>query len=177
MNILFVCIRNTCRSSMAEGILKEKLKQIDEMGINVLSAGIRAFEGEPANDKAIKVLEAIGIDIKSHRARQLTDDVIFHSNLILTMTVSHKNIINDYINKKKVEKSLCPRVFTLKEFAHKISSKKVNRNNLDIADPYGMDYNVYEQSMQEIEIEINKIVNNINKLKYNGGLDESSSGM
>jgi len=162
---------------MAEGILKEKLKEVNEMDINVSSAGISAFEGEIANEKSIKAMENKGIDIKSHRARQLTDDIIFQSDLILTMTVSHKNIISDYINKKKVEKFMFPGVFTLKEFTQKISGEKENRNNLDIADPYGMDYNVYEQSMQEIEAEINKIVNSISKLKYNGGFDESSNSM
>jgi len=75
--------------------------------IKVSSAGISAIEGQMANEKAIKVLKSKGIDISSHRAKQLTDDMINGSDLILTMTVAHKKIIKDYICKKTDETSLC----------------------------------------------------------------------
>jgi len=155
MNILFVCTGNTCRSSMAEGIFKKKLKNISEKHMKVSSAGISAIEGQPANEKSIKVLETKGIDISPHRAKQLTSDMISQSDLILTMTEEHKKIIKTYfpnsINK----------IFTLKEYAQKINNEKISRNNLDIDDPYGMDYNMYNQSMEEIETQIDKIVNKL----------------
>ncbi len=142
---------------MAEGIFKKKIKSINEKHMKVSSAGISAIEGQPANEKSIKVLEAKGIDISLHRAKKLTSDMISQSDLILTMTEEHKKIIKAYfpnsINK----------IFTLKEYAQKINDEKINRNNLDIADPYGMDYNVYDQSMREIETEIDKIVNKLNR--------------
>ena len=162
MNILFVCTGNTCRSSIAEGIFKEKLKTINEKNIKVSSAGISAVEGQPANEKSIKVLKSKGIDISLHRSKQLTDDMVNGSDLILTMTLSHKKIIKEcFLNSIN-------KVFTLKEYAQIISNEKIYRNNLDIADPYGMDYNVYDQSMREIETELDKIVNNIYKYKMEG---------
>ena len=95
MNILFVCTGNTCRSSMAEGILKFLLKENNIENINVSSAGLSAFEGQRANEKAIDVLINKGIDIKTHRSRQLTEEIIKTSDLILTMTDSHKKLITN----------------------------------------------------------------------------------
>ena len=51
--ILFVCTGNTCRSPMAEAILKSK--KID--GVEVKSAGIYAATGSEASAHAKKVLE------------------------------------------------------------------------------------------------------------------------
>lgn len=152
MNILFVCTGNTCRSSMAEGIFKEWLKGSGRDDFFVSSAGISAFEGDFANEKSISVLKEIGIDISLHRARQLTEDIMESSDIILTMTVGHKETINRIMPQYK------HKVYTLKEYAQIVSGEKVSRGNLDIADPYGMDYNVYEKTMREIETEIKKII-------------------
>ena len=160
MNILFVCTGNTCRSPMAEGIFKQMLKKNNIPDINVYSAGISVFPGEHANEKAIAVLNEKGIDIKEHRAKQLSDE-INKVDLILTMTSGHKKIIADYFLNKTGEPSL--RLFTLKEFAAKISGQELT--GLDIEDPYGRSFDVYEKSRDEIEKELNKIFYNIDKLE------------
>jgi protein-tyrosine-phosphatase len=142
---------------MAEGIFKDILKTTDK-NIQISSAGINAFEGDKANLKAIKVLKEKDIDISGHRARQLTIHMLNDADLILTMTYVHKRIIIDYIQKESDDTSIGNKVFTLKEYAYLISVGKINKHNLDIADPFGMDYNVYEQTMKEIEKELRTIV-------------------
>lgn len=159
MNILFVCTGNTCRSSMAEGIFKDLIKD-SQKNIQISSAGISAFEGDRANEKSIKVLREKGIDISQHKARQLTLDMIKKADLVLTMTYSHKEIIKNYLLKNSDDNSLANKVFTLKEYAYIINNETIDDySNLDIADPYGMDYSVYEETRNEIEKELRKIAN------------------
>jgi protein-tyrosine phosphatase len=158
MNILFVCTGNTCRSAMAEGIFRDMLKNKNINNINVSSAGISAFEGDRANDKAAEALMENNIDISGHKARQLTADMIKNSDLILTMTKSHKMMI---LNAFPDEKN---KTFTLKEYAMAVSGENTDGKNLDIADPFGMDYNVYKKCMLEIKSELIKIINNIDKI-------------
>jgi protein-tyrosine phosphatase len=72
MRILMVCLGNICRSPIAEGVLKHKVKQ---MGLNwvVESAGTESYHvGELPHQLSRKVCMANGIDISDQRARQFT---------------------------------------------------------------------------------------------------------
>lgn len=152
MNILFVCTGNTCRSSMAEGILKFLLKENNVDNINVSSAGISAFQGQQANEKAIKVLNKKGIDIINHKARQITEEFIKEADIILTMTDSHKktiiNVLPEYTHK----------IFTLKEYSYIINDESIEGIDINIEDPYGMDETAYELIAEEIDKHLNKII-------------------
>jgi arsenate reductase len=66
-NVLILCTGNSCRSHMAEGLLRAAAGDL----INVHSAG-----SKPAgyvHPKAIQVLREIGIDISGHTSKPMDD--------------------------------------------------------------------------------------------------------
>ncbi|MGP4079379.1 arsenate reductase/protein-tyrosine-phosphatase family protein [Pseudalkalibacillus sp. R45] len=97
MNILFVCTGNTCRSPMAEALLRH----YSNGKIEVQSAGIYAAYGSPASAQSIEVLKDEGISC-NHKSQPLTEDLVEWADLILTMTTQHKQaIISQFPSKLK----------------------------------------------------------------------------
>jgi protein arginine phosphatase len=138
--ILFVCTGNTCRSPMAEAILKSK--KID--GLEVKSAGIYAATGSEASAHAKRVLEDHQID-HHHSSNMLNVDSVRWADLILTMTISHKNaILQQY-------PEAAAKVFTLKEFTGE-------NYNVDVVDPFGGNLAIYQETYQELEKLITKAI-------------------
>ena len=67
MNILFLCVANSARSQMAEGLAKEILGE----GHDIQSAG-----SEPSgkvHNFAVKALDEVGIDISKNQSKSTTD--------------------------------------------------------------------------------------------------------
>ena len=131
--ILFVCTGNTCRSPMAEAILKSK--NLD--GVEVKSSGIFAINGSDASTNAKQVLVENKIE-HHHQSNSLTNQEVEWSTLILTMTGSHKAAINANFPQAAVK------TFTLKEF---IGEEK----HLDVSDPFGGSIDIYRETFKELE--------------------------
>lgn len=129
MRILFVCTGNTCRSPMAEGILK-KICAENGVEAEVSSAGIAAATGSPPSKNAEKVMKDRGIDISGHVARQITEDDLRLADRIYTMTAGHKAIIDQ----------------AAPQYADKVSVLGGG-----IPDPYGGDEDVYSACADSIE--------------------------
>jgi protein-tyrosine-phosphatase len=144
LNILFVCTGNTCRSAMAEGMLKAMLKEKGMDHIQVSSAGIAASSGEAASRSSISVMDEIGIDLKNHRARQVSTKQVKEADLILTMTEGHKNMIQSW------EPSVWKKIFTLMEYADAAGK--------DISDPFGLPEEEYRRTREELRQALEKII-------------------
>jgi L-threonylcarbamoyladenylate synthase len=99
IKFLFVCTGNTCRSPMAEGIfrkyLAEKLKcnvdDLEKIGYKVDSAGIIGSSGFPASAEAVNACAAMGVDIKAHRNKALSKELIEESDVIYAMEQIHRD--------------------------------------------------------------------------------------
>ena len=78
MRILFLCVANSARSQMAEGLARAMLPT----SVEVASAG-----SEPGrlNPLAVDALSEVGIDISSHRAKPLTEVSPETADLIVTL--------------------------------------------------------------------------------------------
>lgn len=81
-NILVLCTGNVCRSPMAEFWLQ---KELGPESYRVESAGLGAVIDSAPEDLAQKVSLAHGLDISSHRGRQVTIDMLRWADLVLVM--------------------------------------------------------------------------------------------
>lgn len=129
--ILFVCTGNTCRSPMAEALFNHLAKT---EGINAISKSAGICAGGVASKNSVAVIKELSLDIENRAAVQLDSGLVEWADLILTMSVSHKMVIDDAFGTDDKTK-------TLGEFSGAGG---------DVADPYGCDENVYRKCRDQI---------------------------
>ncbi|MBM7551774.1 low molecular weight protein arginine phosphatase [Thalassobacillus pellis] len=104
MKVLFVCTGNTCRSPMAEALLKHLGNNVE-----VRSAGIFAGKGSPMSEGTRQVLEEQSIAF-DHHSQPVTPELVEWADIILTMSEQHKQTL---IMQDENCRDKC---FTLKEY-------------------------------------------------------------
>ena len=105
-----------------------------EEEITVESAGLGALVGHPASEFAVELMRERGVDITSHRARQLHPDMVRAADLILVMELGHKKVIDE------VDQAARGKVHRLGEWQDR-----------EISDPYRQPKAVYEDVLKNIE--------------------------
>jgi protein-tyrosine-phosphatase len=136
-NILFVCTANICRSPMAVGLFKAKLKaQGLEKDWVVHSAGTWGMGGVPAAEEAVEALAVRGVDIGDHRSRIVKGQIIRNSDLILTMEKGHKEALMVEFPEKEGQ------IFMLTELVGQ---------PYDFPDPIGQPLEAFQEAARDLQ--------------------------
>lgn len=134
--IMFICSGNTCRSPLAEGLFKKYLQENNITDIEVGSAGVGAFPGDAISINSILVAGNRGVDISSHRARNINPEHLLTTDLFFCMSESHKQVLLRHCDEDKIVV-------------------------LNVPDPYGRPIEIYEECAKQLESKFPEILERI----------------
>lgn len=145
--ILFVCTGNSCRSVMAEYLLKSMLA--GRQDVEVTSAGTGVFLQTTASSETVSILKEEGIDAAHHLSRAIHSILLKKSDLIIVMTRGHRQQVLERV--PEVEK----RIYLLREFIDTLSGYQIE---LDVPDPIGQPHYAYKECFAVVKEAMHKIV-------------------
>ena len=130
---MFVCTGNSCRSVMAEGLLRDFLRRKERLGVQVLSAGTSTTPGMGPTQETIDVMADAGVDVSDHLSRQLTPELVQLADVIFCMEGFHRDQV------LAIDPEAESKVHLLRTFRNPVPVPDPN-----IPDPIGRPKRVYE---------------------------------
>ena len=132
-HILFICTGNTCRSPMAEFVMKDLVRK----------AGLEeSFYIEAASPETLHVLREHGVNLSSHESRPVTDELMKNATDVYAMTESH----------------LAALLANFPEHANKVRLVTCYTGNRGIADPIGCGQTAYNNVARQLTTAIQAII-------------------
>lgn len=140
--VSMVCLGNICRSPIAEVLLR---RMVEDEGLAddvvVTSAGTGAWHvGGPMDPGSAAVLRARGLDPDTHRAQQMTADVVDRYDLLVAMDTSNLADLQEMVGDADH-----PRVVLLRDF------DPDGADGQSVPDPYGGGPDGFETVYAQVE--------------------------
>lgn len=136
--VLIICTGNTCRSPMAEVLLRAALPSDSDWV--VVSAGTSAESGSAASEYARVAIAERGLNLTNHRSQLVTQELVDASTFIIAMTQRHVDKILQRVPDAR------DRVYLMLSFDAQTSTER------DVCDPYCgslEDYRLCRDSIQQ----------------------------
>jgi len=78
IKVMFLCIGNSCRSQMAEGLAREFGKGIfDPRSAGLIAAGV--------HPRAVEVMRELGIDISKQKSKEIDQKLVSKMDIVITL--------------------------------------------------------------------------------------------
>lgn len=142
--IVFVCTGNTCRSVLAEYMLRKMLSEIpgDRDGFEIISRGTAASPLYKVPEIVKKTLKKEGIGSVEHNSTQITREDYENAEMIFVMENHHKAFLEETFGK-----------------SNKIS---LLGGEEEIPDPIGQPEEVYTETFETIKKHLFRIKEKLN---------------
>ena len=103
------------------------------------SAGLAAETDSKASQNAVLALAEKGIDLSTHRSKQLTADIAQKADLIVPMTMSHASFL----------------------LSCGIDKNRIILPDIDVCDPYSGDLDIYRSCRDQLYALVKKVCENL----------------
>ena len=143
--VLYVCTGNVFRSPVAAEMTKQLL---GDPNVIVESAGILEYKGNPLPQDVIELAKRYGIDLSTHRPKQLNAKLVEAADLILVFDRKQVGELTEkYPNARN-------KTYTIKNYAGIYDGK-------DMEDLWNKPTEVFESHIRELRLYLEKCVKRI----------------